>query len=277
MSEATVTRARLGDLIASRIDAEADGRASFEASGGIRHLAIDDLLPADVARRIGEGFPHTSEMVRNRKLREDKYVSAQLNRHDPLVEEAVYGFQSRPVLDAVERATGISGLQPDDHLYAGGISSMTRGQFLAPHLDNSHDKDRQRWRVLNLLYYVTPDWTPGRGGSLELWPDGPRGRRMSIESRFNRLVIMETHEGSWHSVSSIEADGARNCVSNYYFRARPIHDGERYHVTSFRSWPGEHLRDLALRADTLGRALVRGVVGTRIIENPHVYRRDEEK
>ena len=32
---------------------------------------------------------------------------------------------------------------------------MPQGNYLKPHLDNSHDRDRKRYRVLNLLYYVT--------------------------------------------------------------------------------------------------------------------------
>jgi Rps23 Pro-64 3,4-dihydroxylase Tpa1-like proline 4-hydroxylase len=36
--------------------------------------------------------------------------------------------------------------------------AMSKGAYLRPHLDNSHDKNRKRYRVVNLLYYVTPDW-----------------------------------------------------------------------------------------------------------------------
>ena len=80
---------------------------------------------------------------------------------------------------------------------------MEKSQFLNPHLDNSHDKDRNKWRVLNLLYYVSPDWKQEFGGNLELWPDGMKGRQITLHSKFNRLAVMATHDASWHSVSPI--------------------------------------------------------------------------
>ena len=52
----------------------------------------------------------------------------------------------------------IDNLEFDETLYAGGISLMKNKDFLNPHLDNSHDKDKKKYRRLNLLYYVTPDW-----------------------------------------------------------------------------------------------------------------------
>ncbi len=36
--------------------------------------------------------------------------------------------------------------------------AMSKGVYLRPRLDNSHDKNRKRYRVVNLLYYVTPEW-----------------------------------------------------------------------------------------------------------------------
>jgi Rps23 Pro-64 3,4-dihydroxylase Tpa1-like proline 4-hydroxylase len=57
------------------------------------------------------------------------------------------------------------------------------------------------YRVLNLLYYVTPDWNPEFGGNLELWDNGPKESQRVIPAKFNRLALMATHEESWHSVS----------------------------------------------------------------------------
>ena len=68
------------------------------------------------------------------------------------LEEAVYAFQDARVVSLVEGITGLSALEADADLYAGGISLMTRGGYLRPHLDNSHDGRQGSYRVLNLLY-----------------------------------------------------------------------------------------------------------------------------
>lgn len=167
---------------------------------------------------------------------------------------------------------GLLDVEPDPLLYAGGVSAMGPGDFLNPHLDNSHNKDRARWRAFNLLYYVTPDWPEGAGGDLELWPDGIGGDRIAIHSRFNRLVVIATHGGAWHSVSPVSGGGVRLCVSNYYFTPTPLRASDRFHVTTFRGRPEQPLAYLILRADGIGRAAVRklwpeGVIPVRHIDD----------
>jgi Rps23 Pro-64 3,4-dihydroxylase Tpa1-like proline 4-hydroxylase len=169
--------------------------------------------------------------------------------------------------------TGLTDLEPDIDLYAGGISTMPMGNFLRPHLDNSHDKDQSRYRVLNLLYYVTPDWQPEYGGNFELWDDGPSGRPRMIFSRFNRLLVMATNRGSWHSVSQVRHDGQRCCVSNYYFSKRSPEAAEYFHATSFRGRPEERVTDTLLRGDNAVRTGLLKVFGSRVFKNPHAYNR----
>jgi Rps23 Pro-64 3,4-dihydroxylase Tpa1-like proline 4-hydroxylase len=164
---------------------------------------------------------------------------------------------------------------PDHNLYAGGISIMGKKQFLNPHLDNSHDKDRNLWRVLNLLYYVTPNWEETNGGNLELWPNGLKKKQITIHSKFNRLVVMETHNNSLHSVSPIVFDDYRRCVSNYYFANEPLQDSDRFHVTSFRGRPENKFSDLVLQLDTFLRMTLRKIFKKGIKENPHVYKKDK--
>jgi Rps23 Pro-64 3,4-dihydroxylase Tpa1-like proline 4-hydroxylase len=162
-------------------------------------------------------------------------------------------------VQAVCRATGFPDLLPDSSLYAGGISLMQRGNFLLPHLDNSHDAERGRYRRLNLLYYVTPHWSTEEGGHLELWDNGPKHSPRQLESRFNRLVIMATHKNSWHSVCEVKANRPRLCVSNYYYSDQPYEGDAYFHVTSFRARPDQPARDLLLRTDNALRSAIRKV------------------
>ena len=264
-------RALMSAEIARRLtESEASLTRQWKPAPAIGCLVLDDLLPAEWAEAIRRAFPDPATMGLKRSLRELKYVAAQMNRYDPLLEEAIYAFQAPEVVSAIERITGLSALEPDRLLYAGGISLMAPGHFLNPHIDNSHDKLGSRYRVLNLLYYVSPDWSEERGGNLELWPQGPKGQPTTIVSRFNRLVVMITHRGSWHSVSRNHSDADRCCVSNYYFSAKPIGSADYYHVTEFRGRPEQPIRDLALRADNWLRTFIR----TRFpqaFKNPHFY------
>jgi Rps23 Pro-64 3,4-dihydroxylase Tpa1-like proline 4-hydroxylase len=269
-----LTRDLLAREIRRRMEAERDRLVQqWRDSDPINHFELDDLLPPEWTRAIREAFPSHDQMVLKRSLRELKRVAAQMDRYHPLLEESIYAFQTAPVLEAVQEITGLAALEPDELLYAGGISAMDRGHFVNPHIDNSHDKFRSRYRVLNLLFYVSPDWSEADGCNLELWPHGPRGKPTTIVSRFNRLVVMITHTDSWHSVSPSQTNKNRCCISNYYFSRQPVGGREYFHVTSFRGRPGQPVRDLVLRADIWLRMAIRRVFPHGLRENPHFYDR----
>ncbi len=271
---AILSRAQIADWIVKRIDDERERAAlEYHRADRIPSFAIDDLLPAEQARAIYEVFPPVEQLVLKHTPGQLKYVGYQMDAYDPLLEETIYAFQDPRVVSAVASITRITELLPDDRLYAGGISLMTQGQYLNPHLDNSHDKDRLNYRVLNLLYYVTPDWRCDFGGHLELWDSGPGKSQRTIHSRFNRLVVMQTDERSWHSVSKVLHEGRRCCVSNYYFSPRPAGRDAEYHVTSFRGWPDQKLADIVMRIDNGVRLAVRKIGGRWLFKNPHVYKK----
>ena len=269
-----LNRGDLADLIADRLTRGQDAaRQEFHLSGRIPSFVLDQLLPVEAAAAIYQAFPSTGEMVLKKTLGQRKYVGYQMSRYNPLLEEIVYAFQVPRVLGLISQITGLSHLLPDEDLYAGGISLMERDHYLNPHLDNSHDLGRTNYRVLNLLYYVTEDWRDEFGGHLELWDQGPGKPQRTLHSRFNRLVVMQTDERSWHSVSKVVHPGSRCCVSNYYFSPRPAGKDASYHVTSFRAWPRQKAADLVMRADNALRLAVRKVGGNWLFRNPHVYRK----
>lgn len=149
---------------------------------------------------------------------------------------------------------------------------MAKDHFLNPHLDNSHDKERERYRVLNLLYYVSEDWGMKDGGNLELWPQGSNESQITVESRFNRLAVMITNSQSWHSVSPVKANRLRCRVSNYYFSKHPAEGKGYFHITTFRGRPEQLLRDAALRIDSALRMGVRKLFPKGVVKTDHYYK-----
>lgn len=267
-----MNRTVIANLIVNKLEpAAATLTRQWESSGVIGHCVIDDLLPPELAHRIRNAYPESSGMRTRRSLRELKHIAAQMDQYDPILEEALFAFQDPRVVALVGQITSLRELEPDELLYAGGISLMSKGHFLNPHLDNSHDKERERYRVLNLLYYVSPDWTLANGGNLELWPNGVEGPQTTIESRFNRLALMVTHRHSWHSVSAVTVDQQRCCISNYYFSRQPAERDDYFHVTSFRGRPEQPVRDLVLRADAGLRMAVRKMFPGGIARTKHYY------
>lgn len=248
-----------------------------EHKSGIRYFYIDNLLPIEWCNQINDAFPKTSEMVLKKSLREDKYVGVQMEQYKSLIADVTYAFQDKRVVEVIKEICSLAECSADASLYAGGISSMSNKQFLKPHLDNSHDQNRDKWRVLNLLYYTTPGWKEEFGGNLEVWPNGLKEKPITIVSKFNRLVVMGTDKDSWHSVSPITVDKRRNCVSNYYFSNTPLNKEDNFHVTIFRGWPKQKLDDALLRFDGFARMLIRKIFPKGIVKNPHVYNKKPSK
>lgn len=241
----------------------------------IGHFWIDDVLPNEIAIKIAELFPSKEEMVLKKSLKENKYIAVQMNQYDSLLEEVTYAFQESRIVQLIAEICSINEPIPDELLYAGGLSMMGEKQFLQPHLDNSHDGKRDLWRVLNLLYYVTPDWEEDFGGNLEVWPDGLTNQPLTIWSKFNRLAVMATHNDSLHSVSPVVVNNERKCVSNYYFSKQPLKATDSFHVTSFRGRPDQKVLDKVLQVDNALRMGVRKVFKKGIVENPHIYKKEE--
>jgi Rps23 Pro-64 3,4-dihydroxylase Tpa1-like proline 4-hydroxylase len=232
----------LGRQIAERLKANtASMKAFWESASPVRHCFLDELLPEETAKQIYHSLPDPSTLMLRESIKERKRVGIKVEDYAPEMEAILFAFQQPEVVEAVGAITGQEGLSADSSLYGSGISLMLEGDFLLPHLDNSHDGDGKLYRVLNLLYYITPEWPENGGGNLELW-DKHMKTRKEIHSRFNRLVLMETHTDSVHSVTKVtQPGGMRACISNYYFSAIPSNHKEHVHKTTFFARPEDGL------------------------------------
>ncbi|MEN9867397.1 MAG: hypothetical protein RL748_2987 [Pseudomonadota bacterium] len=225
---------------------------------GVRYCVVDDLLPNELATRINQDFPNLEQMRLMESFREKKYTTKNFEKLNPMMADITFAIQDPRIIAIVEYITGIKNQIPDPSLYAGGLSAMTKGHFLGPHIDNSHEASRRYYRTLNLLYYATPDWRIENGGNLELWDEKVR-KNVTIVSKFNRMAIMETTPTAWHSVSEVTVDTVRSCVSNYYFSEQSPTNKKYFNVTSFSARPEQPIRRIVSRIDNNLRQLLRAV------------------
>lgn len=235
-------------------------REDFRANTDLktRFSVIDDLLPESIARKIFISFPAFKEMNFTDNLREKKYASKDLNEYNPIIADITLAFHDERIIKKIEEITGFIELKGDPELLESRVCAMSKGHFLNPHLDSSHDQEQKNYRVLNLVYYCSPDWKVEYGGNLEIWNENVT-EAIEIPSIFNRLVLMETNDKSWHSVNKVKKDGSRCCISNYYFSPHSPNGYETKHITYFKARPEQKFRRILTKADSNLRTVLRKV------------------
>jgi len=220
-----------------------------------KHFIVDNLIDKEVCLEIYKKAKINEELfIKQKSLKSKKSNANNVDLFDKPLKELVFAFQDQRVIMKISDLLGLINLEPDPLLYAAGVSAMKKGDFLNPHLDNSHDVKRERYRRLNLLFYITPEWSLKNGGNFELW-DEKISRPMTIESKFNRLLVMNTDTSSYHSVNKVLINKTRFCVSNYYY-SKDSPNGKNYkHITSFYGRPKERLLNIISPIDNLLRNL----------------------
>lgn len=271
MTTATLVKSRadIGRAIAEKILQNKEELTRYwNQSAPVKHMYIDNLLSESDAQEIYTHFPAKDQLMKRNTIREKKQVGIELEKYHASVSETLMAFQEQCVVNAVAEITGIIGMTPDPTLYASGLSMMQQNDFLNPHLDNSSDGNADKYRVINLLYYVTPGWKTENGGNLELWDEKVKNQ-VTLTAAFNRLAIMATDDKSWHSVSKVVVPEARRCLSNYYFAEKPINGKEYFHATTFKGRPGETFRGMLLEIDGMIRNGIRRVFRKGVFSTFH--------
>lgn len=243
---------QLTDLIVQRLHVAKDQlKQQFSQQHHIkvaRHFALDNLLPADLAHQVYADFPTPKKMRLLSSYGELKLKYKPIKETSSLIQDLNFAIQDPRVVAIIEAITDIKNQVSDTTQKSGGISALTKGYYINPHLDNSHDADKKRYRTVNVLYYVSPDWKLENGGNYELW-DETVTNRIIVPSLFNRLVVMETNQTSWHAVNPVTCEAPRCCVFNYYFSDQSPQDNDYFHSASsiffnplFKARPEQKIR-----------------------------------
>ena len=117
------------------------------------------------------------------------------------------------------------------------------------HVDFNFIAARELHRRLNILIYFNKDWDPSWGGNIELWDRDVKTCVHSFSPIFNRCVVFETSDISYHGVSAVKCPDGRSRKSfaaYYYTKEAPPHWTGEEHSTIFKARPGEVLKGQVL-------------------------------
>jgi Rps23 Pro-64 3,4-dihydroxylase Tpa1-like proline 4-hydroxylase len=229
---------------------------------------LDDVLPEQYIEAAHRSRPPLSRMLRLADKKERKYVCAKVETLADPIRDLVLAFADQEVANEIAKIIGKRRLEADTQLYNGGLSVMMPGDYMCPHLDNSHDYSRVRHREVVVLFYLSPGWQQDYGGHLELWNRRRGGKARMVPFSSNRMVIMEASERSWHSVGLITGPLARDSLTTYFYA--PATEKAPVRLTRFTSWPNRPVQAMLFEGEFRLRNLAARFIGRKLVGNAHM-------
>ena len=227
----------LADCLSSEtISRSASYRGAFLCAQPFRHVLIDSFFAGSFAEQLLADFPPFDAAL----ARNEIYGGVWGKAANPKIRviASVYKIlydliESRAFLDFISKITDIPDLLFDPTMFGGGTHENLHAQDLDPHVDFNYDEARQWHRRLNLIVYLNKDWQTEWGGSLELHSNPRKPDENTCQSFspiFNRGILFETNEHSWHGFPPIdlpigERHRSRKSISIYlYTKTRPAQE-----------------------------------------------------
>ncbi len=225
-------------------------RANVRASKPVPNFVIDNFLKPDFAQRVAEAFPPYEQaravgrsfQAVNEKGKVQVTDSAQFPEPIRQLNDLL---ASPELLALLSYALDIPDLLADSQLVGGGMHQTAARGHLDVHVDFNFLEEKRWHRRANLLVFFNREWPAEWGGEFELWDADVKHRHHAHLPIFNRCVVFETNEISFHGVNAVkcpEGQARKSFAAYYYTTAAPAHWGGEPHSTIFRARPDEFLK-----------------------------------
>lgn len=202
---------------------------TFTTAKPFPHAVIDGLFDPLLLHRLIDEFPAPDSPTWDRS--DDEGIQVKLRSNwvadtdiAPTTREVVHFLNSGVFLDRITSLTGIEHLISDPYYTGGGLNCILPGGVLDVHCDGNWHHRMAVHRRLNAILYLNEDWQTEWHGAFELWNRDMTECVKSIDPVFNRLIVFETHDYSYHGHPTPLAcpDGrSRNSVIVYYYTSSP--------------------------------------------------------
>lgn len=216
-------------------------QAEFKAAQPYAHLVLDNFLNPATVEALNASFPAYEQLNKKYKgLNEFKAEGSNFEDFNPLFAQLRDEIKSPEFCTWLSAVTGIEALYSVPDALGAGLHQGGDGSFLDVHIDFNIHTDRNIHRRINLLIYLTKDWNAaeyGAGGT-ELWNADMSACARVVEFVFNRCLIFETNEISYHGYDrvTLPPDVMRKSFYAYYYT--DLREGAaKYHDTVFKARP----------------------------------------
>jgi hypothetical protein len=222
-------------------------RDRVRASTPVPNFCIDGFLDEAFAERVLAAYPSFEEASKLGRsfsaVNEQKKIQiTDSGLFAEPVAELHRALAAPEFTEMLSHVFDIPNLLADPQLDGGGMHQTGARGHLDVHIDFNFIEDRQLHRRLNILVYFNKDWRPEWGGEIELWDPEVKNRVHAYQPLFNRCVVFETNEVSYHGVTAVKCppDRSRKSFAAYYYtKEAPAHYTGENHSTIFKARPDE--------------------------------------
>ncbi len=243
-------------------------RAKVRSATPVPNFCIDNFLEPSFAESVLAAYPVYGDALKQGRTfstvnEQGKVQITDANAFAQPVAELNRELAAPEFLDLLSYVFDMPNLLPDEELVGGGIHQTGSRGRLDVHVDFNFIEDRQLHRRLNILIYFNKDWKPEWGGNIELWDADVKKCHHSFSPVFNRCVVFETNEVSYHGVTAVmcpEGMARKSFAAYYYTREAPAHWTGEAHSTIFRARPDEILKGNVLMPLENAKRKLNGVI-----------------
>tara|TARA_B100001093_G_scaffold40169_1_gene34183 strand:- start:152 stop:967 length:816 start_codon:yes stop_codon:yes gene_type:complete len=220
---------------------------SYIKADPFSHIVFDDFFNEDFLNQIIGEFPSNLNKIGyySDHPSEQKFTLNDSTKFLENTSELVNFTNSGKFIKFLNKITNMErDLIPDPYCWGGGLHELRNNGFLNIHCDFNKHPLMKLDRRINVLIYLNHDWKESYGGSLELWDKEMKKCVQKIVPVFNRVVIFNTNDVSYHGnpepIKHPDKTTTRKSMALYYYtNGRPANEisSKKDFITSFRARP----------------------------------------
>jgi Rps23 Pro-64 3,4-dihydroxylase Tpa1-like proline 4-hydroxylase len=214
------------DKLQSLAQAHSD---KFRNTQPFPHVIFDDFASENALDAALRDFPTPNDITfyQYDNPLEKKLAFDQIDKLPESISRILHEMSHPPFLQFLEELTGIKSLLPDPYYRGGGIHQILPGGKLDVHIDFNLHKRYPLQRRLNAILFLNKSWQDSYNGYLELWRGHQENGKHILDAcerkilpQFNRLVVFETSEHSYHGHPdplTCPEGMSRKSIATYYY------------------------------------------------------------